>query len=99
MYQEMIMMRACDLIVVIVDSPGTNNELGAISTHSDLAQKTHAFLDVTFVGGLAHQCCELVSQLKGEHYCYTYPDDIDGCHLKTRIADLVTNIQLIKYLA
>jgi hypothetical protein len=99
MYQEMVMMRGCDLIIVIVDSPGTNNELGAIATHSQLAQKTHAFIDETFVGGLAHECCLLVSQLKGEHYCYCYPADIDGCHLKTRIIDLVANVQLIKYLA
>ena len=99
MYQEMVMMRGCDLIIVIVDSPGSNVELGAISTHSDLAQKTHAFIDETFVGGLAHESCLLLSELKGEHSCYCYPVDIDGCHLKTRIIALVGRIQMVKYLA
>jgi hypothetical protein len=86
------------VIVVIVDSPGSNVELGAISTHADLAAKTHAFIDETFKGGLAHDSCELVSQLNGLHFCYRFPDDIDGCHLRSRIVRMVSKIQLVKYL-
>ena len=98
-YQEMVMMRHCDVIVVIVDSPGSNVELGAISTKAELAQKTHAFIDEAYTGGLAHNACLLLSHLNGEHSCYRYPDDIDGCHLRTRIAGLISKIQMVKYLA
>lgn len=99
MYQEMVMMRQSDFIVVIVDSPGSNVELGAICAHADLAAKTHAFIDQSFHGGLAHQSCELLSQLNGLHFCYRFPADIDTCDLKTRITSMASKIQLVKYLA
>jgi hypothetical protein len=99
MYQEIVMMRRSDVIVVIVDSPGSNVELGAIAGRSDLASKTHAFIDEDFKGGLAYAACLLLSEMNGEHSCYKFPDDIDGCQLRARVLGLVTKIQLIKYLA
>jgi nucleoside 2-deoxyribosyltransferase len=97
--QELMMMRDCDFIVIIVESPGSNVELGVLSSHADLAQKTHAFIDKTFKTGYAYASCQLLKEISGAFYPYSYPKDIDGCHLKTKVQRTVRRLQLVKYLS
>ncbi len=97
--QEVMMMKYFDFIVVLVDSPGSIVELGVLSTHSDLAGKTHAFIDKTYSGGYAYVSCELLRTLNGDFTQYTFPDDLDGCTLKRWVAQTVSKLQLIRYLA
>ncbi len=97
--QEFMMMRQFDFIVIIVDSPGSNVELGVVSTRAELAGKTHAFIDATYSGGFAYKSCELLKQINGEFTPYNYPHDVVSCSLKTWVEQTVRKLQLIRYLS
>ena len=93
------MMKRCDLIVIIVDTPGSNVELGMISANPGLARKTHAFIDSKYKSGLAYKSMLLLKAMSGEMRAFEFPDDIDGCHLMTAVIKTVQRLQLVKYLS
>jgi hypothetical protein len=98
-FQELLIMKAYDLVVNVVDSPGSIVEATMISMSPEIARKTSLFLDGNYVGGLVHSVC-LQAQEIGAHYqTYVYPTDLDDCHLLGYVLDRVRITQKIKYLS
>ena len=81
LFQEVLIMQEYDLIVNIVDSPGSIVEATVVALKPSLARKTALFLDASYVDGLVGQAC-LNAQDIGAHYqTYAYPDDLVHCNL------------------
>lgn len=91
-YEE-VLASTHDLVVMLVESPGSNNEIGYFAAKTDLAQKTQAFIDKRYIGGLAEDTCHSLIDLGGEFEHYQYPDDLDHCHLWGAIKKLVEILQ------
>ena len=97
--QEIILIREYDLVIIIVDSPGTNVELGTLAGRTDLAKKTQSYIDTAYRGGLAHNACQQIKTLGGEAHEFDYPVDIRDCHLLTKVLDLIERTRWAKYLS
>jgi hypothetical protein len=97
-FQELVIMKEYDLIVTIVDSPGTIAEATAISLTPSIALKSSLFLDGAYVGGLVEQTCRNAEDIGAHFKTYVYPDDLDNCHLYGYVLDRVSKIQKMKYL-
>ena len=97
-FQELVIMREYDLIVTIVDTPGTIAEATAISLTPAIALKASLFLDAAYVGGLVEQTCRNAEDIGAHFRTYAYPDDLDSCHLYGYVLDRVSKIQKMKYL-
>src|SRR5690606_21902503 len=57
--QEIVIMAEFDLIINLVDSPGSILELGLIAGRSSLAQKATLFMDELYGDGLPADACRL----------------------------------------
>lgn len=97
-FQELVLMREYDLIVALVDSPGTIVEATAISMKPQLAQKSSLFLDHAHKDGLVAQACKNAEDIGAHFKTYAYPTDLDDCHLYGFVLDRVQKIQKMKYL-
>jgi len=97
-FQELVIMREYDLIVTIVDSPGSIAEATAISMKTQLAQKSSLFLDNNYLGGLVGAACQNAEDIGAHFQTYQYPDDLDLCHLLGYVKTRVSKIQKMKYL-
>lgn len=97
-YQELAMMRHYDVIIALIESPGTLVELGCIATHPRIAQKSHIFLDAAHKTGIAYKFAKDVEKLKGAFHSFKFPDDIIYCHLRTKISKTVEELRLAKFL-
>jgi len=97
-FQELVIMKEYDLIVTIVDSPGSIAEATAIALKPALAQKASLFLDSDFVNGLVGAACRNAKDIGAHFETYTYPTDLDDCHLFGYILDRVSKLQKVKYL-
>jgi len=87
-----------DLIVSLVHSPGTNIELGVISSKREVAAKSHLFLSSAYKGSAAHEAC-LAAQLQGAVFSeYEYPKDLLECHLVGMVRAKVHAVQIGKFL-
>jgi hypothetical protein len=96
--QELVLMGEYDLIVTIVDSPGSITEAALIATKPHLAQKASLFLDNAYSTGLVADTCR-TAELIGAHFqAYEYPKDLDECNLFGFIQSRVVKFQTIKYL-
>lgn len=96
--QELLIMSEYDLIVTLVDSPGSIVEATTIASKPLLAQKASLFIDNDYKGGLAAQACEF-AEVMGAHYqTYQYPIDLDACHLYGFIETRVKKFQAIKFM-
>ncbi len=91
-------MREYDLIVTIVDSPGSIAEATAIALKPHLAQKSSLFLDGAYVGGLVGEACKNAEDIGAHFKTYSYPGDLDNCHLLGFILERIEKIQKLKYL-
>lgn len=97
--QEMILIRDFDLVVMIVESIGSQVELGTIGSKTEFARKTQTYIDKDFNEGLSYNTCMQIKQLGGEAHTFTYPSDIHDCHLLTNVVDLVERTRFAKYLS
>jgi hypothetical protein len=97
-FQELVIMREYDLIVTIVDSPGSIAEATAMAMKPHLAQKASLFLDQAYSTGLVHATCKNAEDLGAHFQTYEYPGDLDNCHLLGFISTRVVKIQKMKYL-
>ena len=97
-FQELVIMMEHDLIVTIVDSPGSITEATAIAMKPLLAQKSALFLDNDHIGGLVGSACKNAEDIGAHFKTYAYPADLDECHLFGYILDRVGKIQKMKYL-
>lgn len=98
-FQELLIMDSYDLVVNVVDSPGSIVEATMISVHPAIAQKASLFLDGNYVGGLVHSMCLRAEELGSYFQTYVYPTDLDDCHLLGFVLDRVRITQKKKYLS
>lgn len=96
--QEIAMMRRYDVVIALVDSPGSHTELGYIAADPRIAQKSHVFVDRAYKSGFVYKTAQAVQILKGAFHPFKYPDDITLCHLRTKIAKTINDLCLAKYL-
>jgi hypothetical protein len=96
--QELVIMREYDLIVTLVGSPGSNAEAAAIALKPYIAQKTALFLDEGHKDGLVGAACQLAAHIGAHYSTYSYPKDLDDCHLLGYVHDRVAKAQTVKYL-
>jgi hypothetical protein len=97
-FQELVIMREYDLIVTIVDSPGSIAEATAIALKPHLAQKSSLFLDDEYKEGLVGETCRNAEDVGAHFKTYAYPTDLDECHLFGFIEDRISKVQKMKYL-
>ena len=97
-FQEIAMMRNYDMIVALIEAPGSLTELGYLAGDPEIAQKTHVFLDQKYLKGFAFQAAESIQLLKGEFDSYEYPKDITECNLRTKVTNTVETLAIAKYL-
>ena len=97
-FQELLIMREYDFIVIVVDSPGSITEMAAISVDPALARKSSLFLDEAYLNGLVAAACSQAEDIGAHFRTYAYPKDLDDCHLLTEIEGRVAKIQKLKYL-
>lgn len=96
--QEILLSKAYDVIVHLVQSPGTQIELGVFCTREDVCRKLQLFICKDYTGGLSYKACQMGQEFGAALSEYTYPTDLVDCHLLTAIAESVTKIQMAKYL-
>lgn len=97
-FQELVIMREYDLIITIVESPGSIVEATAISGRPSLAQKAALFLDESYANGLVAQACDNAADMGAYYKTYSYPKDLDDCHLYGHVLDRAKRVQKMKYL-
>jgi hypothetical protein len=80
-YQEQLLQREADLIICIVESPGSKVEFGAIYKEVDVLKKTTIFLDENYIAGLVGDACRDSEYNGAKLKLFQYPRDIDECNL------------------
>ena len=96
--QEYLIMSEYDMIVTLVESPGSLIEASVIASKPLLAAKASLFMDEDFRGGLAAQACEFAEWVGAHFQTYQYPVDLDACHLYGFIETRVRKFQTIKFM-
>lgn len=96
--QEHVIMHEYDLIVTLVESPGSIVETTLIATHPRLANKAALFMDKDFTHGLPADTCRSAAMIGAFYQEYQYPDDLEKCHLLGFVDDRVSKMRLIKFL-
>jgi hypothetical protein len=84
-----------DLVIILLESPGTCVELGYFCADVDVKEKTAVFILDTHKAGLAANTATADAR-----YCFFYAEaDLDSCNLLTHVSDLVAKVQRVKFLA
>lgn len=97
--QEIVLMNEYDLIVTLVDSPGSICEATAIAMRPSLAQKASLFVDFEYSEGLVAKACDSAKQCGADYRTYKYPEDLIDCHLLGFVKEKIKNVQIVKYLS
>ncbi len=97
--QELIIMKDYDLIINIVDKPGSISEATAIALKPELAPKSCLFLDASYSDGLTDAMCCNAETLGADFIRYTYPSDLVDCNLVGFVKTKVRAIQIVHYLS
>ncbi len=97
--QELVIMPEYDLIVTLVDSPGSISEATIISIKPELAKKACLYLDRDYHEGLVANVCDLAQKLGADFKMYKYPEDLVDCNLLGFVRAKVEVVKLIKFLA
>lgn len=93
--EELRIIEEYDIIISLVETPGTLVELGVIANQKEFAEKTHIFMDEDLHGGLAESAC-LYAETNGAIFSrYEYPADLVECHLLGKVKDTVRQLQLL----
>lgn len=102
MIQEMAILQSYDgydLVVALVYTPGTNLELGIITSTKEIASKSHLFICKAFSTGAAYQACQMAETVrKAEFTPYDYPADLVDCHVLTKVQTKVRSLQVAKFI-
>lgn len=94
--QEIVIMAEIDLIINVVDSPGSIVELGLIANKSSLSQKSTLFLDASYSTGLVAEQCLLAVELGANFETFNYPEDLVQCNLLGFVKERVEKTQFAK---
>lgn len=95
--QEIVIMPEYDLIVNIVDSPGSIGEAFLIASKASLSQKATLFMDESYTDGLPAEACRLAATLGANFETFKYPDDLVQCHLLGFVKERVEKTQFAKF--
>ena len=95
---ELMLMKKYDLIISLVDTPGTNAEVAVISLKPEFARKSTIFIFEEFMNGAVYAFCKLANKIGAELTEFTYPADLVECHLLTKVAEKVNAIQTASFL-
>lgn len=95
-FQEIIIMREFDLIVNLVETPGSIVEAATIACKPDLARKTSLFLNGEYLAGLVASSLEAARFHGADVNNYRYPEDLDECHLLGQVIRRVEKAQFVK---
>jgi len=93
--QELVAMRAVDLIIVLVGSPGSLVEAAAIATERELCQKTQFYCFDEHKDGLAVQHFRHMENYGATCTLVTLAD-VQACHLTGAVLDRVRAVQIGK---
>ncbi len=93
--QEIVAMRAADLILVLVLSPGSIAEATVISTQRDLCGKAVFYCLDDHQHGLVARRLQAVTAFGATHYLMSR-NDIAECHLLAAIHEKVKDIRIGK---
>ena len=91
-------MKEYDLIIAIVDQPGSIAEATTIALKPHLAQKSILFQDQEFAAGFVASACRSAADIGAHLRTFTYPGDLDDCHLLSHVEERVRLVQKMKYL-
>lgn len=94
-YQEILMMKECDLIITLVESPGSITEATLICKDQSFSFKSALFMDRDFREGLAAEACRLAETAGATFQYYDYPADLVECHLLGHVKEKVRRVQLV----
>lgn len=97
--QESLIMKEYDLIVTIVDSPGSICEASTIALKPELATKSSLFIDETYVLGLTGSMCRIAQTIGAELTTFKYPEDLKLCNLLGSVKKKVREVQIVRYLS
>lgn len=97
--QELLIMEDHDLIVVIVDSPGTISEATAISQRPRLASKAALFVDELYLDGFVAKVLKNAQNVGAFFQTYKYPQDLVNCHLLGFVSKRASQLRLAKFLS
>jgi hypothetical protein len=97
-FQELVIMREYDLIVNIVDQPGSIAEATTISLKPLLARKAVLFLDEAYNQGFVASTCRNAADMGAHFRTFRYPADLDECHMLGHVMERVRLVQKMKYL-
>jgi hypothetical protein len=93
--QELVIMEEYDLIVVLVETPGSIVEMTMIARTPTLARKSALFLDEQFNTGLPADACKSAADVGAFFQYYKHPDDLVNCHLLTFVSDRAEKMRLV----
>jgi hypothetical protein len=94
---ENLLMKEYDIIINLVETPGSLVEAGKISEHPYLAAKALLFIGDDYCAGFPYATCQQAEQIGAKLSTFSYPNDLTQCHLLTKIADMINKIQLVKF--
>lgn len=94
---EVFLMKEYDVIVVLVETPGSNVEAGQISMSTSISAKSLLFICNEHTDGYAYQACQLAQQNGAILGTFSYPGDLRDCHLLTKVSEMILKIQRGKF--
>lgn len=96
---ELAQAQAADFIIVIEASHGSVGEVHDFAAYDDIIPKMLIFIDVQVTGGYNYRILGPYKTLYNNVETFRYPEDIDECHLLTKILERVKALQQTKWLA
>lgn len=97
-FQEEQMAKEYDLIVTLVESPGSIAEATFISLNQEFSLKSALFMDEEFLDGFPAETCRLAEIQGATFQTYKYPVDLVECNLLGFIREKVRNVQMANFL-
>jgi hypothetical protein len=98
LFQEFLAIQEFDVVVILVQSPGTIAESTLLALRPEIAPKAHLFMRDEHRGGFVWQACKLAEQFNAVFAEFTFPADLVECHLLTKVRDRLIKMQVAKML-
>ena len=93
---EMMLVREYDMIVNLVGSYGSVDEL-SLFNREELARKVSIFFNEAHTNGLAYAHAQTIEDLGGKLDTYVYPVDLEVCNLMKNVREKVRVLRTGKF--
>jgi hypothetical protein len=97
--QEKVLLQEFDIVVVLVETPGTQVELGLVASRPDLAAKACIFLSDSYLDGFAAEACAAAAACGADYSTYRHPDDLRDCHLLGKVREKIDRLRFALLMA